>query len=72
MRVTKTQAVLYLLQLFLKNGVVKKEDFLATIQVSEVSFRRYINELRCYFVNFDLYDEIIYDPSDGAYHLKTP
>jgi len=72
MHTTKTQAVLYLLDLFRKQGYVNKADFLSLIPVSEVTFRRYINELRCYASNFNLYFEITYDPQDGVYRLADP
>lgn len=69
MKVTKTQAVLALYDAFLTNSVVRKKDFLASVEISDISFKRYMSELRCYFTNFAPGFSIDYNRKEDAYHL---
>jgi hypothetical protein len=69
MKVTKTQAVLSLYDSLLANQVVYKKDFLATIEISDISFKRYVSELRCYFANFAPNYDLHYSRKDDAYYL---
>lgn len=69
MKVTKTQAVLALYDAFLANSVVRKKDFLTSVEISDISFKRYMSELRCYFANFSPELTITYSRKDDAYHL---
>ncbi len=69
MKVTKTQAVLVLYDALLHNGVVRKKDFLSTIETSDISFKRYVSELRCYFTTFSPNYEVSYSRKEDAYYL---
>lgn len=69
MKVTKTQAVLVLYDDFLQKRVLQKKDFLSQIEVSDISFKRYISELRCYFMNFAPRYDIAYQRKEDAYYL---
>lgn len=69
MKVTKTQAVLALYDAFLANSTVRKKDFLASVEISDISFKRYMSELRCYFTNFAPQLAISYNRKDDTYHL---
>lgn len=69
MKVTKTQAVLVLYDDFLQKRVLQKKDFLSQIEVSDISFKRYISELRCYFRNFAPRYDIAYKRKEDAYYL---
>jgi hypothetical protein len=69
MKVTKTQAVLVLYDTLLHVGVVRKKEYLATIETSDISFKRYISELRCYFTTFSPIYDINYSRKEDAYYL---
>jgi hypothetical protein len=69
MKTTKTQAVLFLYDLFQQRGEVSKQDFLNELEISPSSFKRYISELRIYFTNFDCYKDIAYHKKNDSYLL---
>ena len=43
---------------------------MALAGISDLTFRRYVAELRCYFVEWRPYEEIVYRKGDGVYFLK--
>jgi hypothetical protein len=47
----------------------KRRCFSRNFDISSLTFKRYISELRCYFANFDPYNEVIYDRYHDAYYL---
>jgi len=69
MTTNKTQGVLLLYDHLRLNGQLKKADALHELDISSLTFKRYISELRCYFANFDPYNEVIYDRYHDAYYL---
>ena len=68
---SKSQATLYIFQQLLEKGSIKRSEVISVLSVSDVSFRRYIQELRAYFVNFNEPYEIEYFKSIDLYHLKN-
>lgn len=70
MKVNKTQGVLYIFELLVEEGFIKKEDIMSELEIAEVSFWRYIQELEAFIVNFNLPYEIYYDRKDDIYRLK--
>jgi hypothetical protein len=70
MRVNKPQGVLYLFETFLLQGSLSKKKALEELEVSDLTFRRYLNELRCYFANFDRNEEILYDKKANLYRFR--
>lgn len=71
MKINKTQAVLFIFEQLLKHKQISKSDVQAIINISDLAFRRYIQELRAYLVNFNEDYEIIYSRRDDLYLLKT-
>lgn len=71
MKVNKAQAILYIFHMLLVNGSVKKDDIQSVISISDITFRRYIQEIRAYLVNFDKSLEVIYHKQDDLYVLKN-
>ena len=61
--------MLALYDAFLSNSVVRKKDFLASVEISDISFKRYMSELRCYFTNFAPQYTIDYSRKEDTYHL---
>lgn len=70
MKVNKTQGVLYIFELLVEEGFIKKEDIMSELEIAEVSFWRYIQELEAFIVNFNLPYEIYYDRKDDIYRLN--
>jgi hypothetical protein len=69
MKASKTQAVLLLYDLFLMKGELRKKDYLQILEMSDISFKRYVSELRCYFANFGERYEVLYDRKHDLYKL---
>ena len=53
MKVNKTQALLYMLMVLIENGQFSKVEILQEIDITEQTFRRYIQELRAFLSNFN-------------------
>lgn len=70
MKVRKVQAVIYIFKILLEKGFISKKDIQQRIDISDVIFRRYIQELRAYLVNFEEPYEIVYTKASDTYKLK--
>lgn len=71
MKVSKAQAILFIYEQLLNNEFITKEDIQSVISISDVTFRRYIQELRAYLVNFNKEYEIMFDKKLTHYFLKN-
>ena len=71
MKVNKAQAILYIFHMLLVNGSIKKDDVQSVISISDITFRRYIQEIRAYLVNFDKSLEVVYRKLEDLYVLKN-
>lgn len=71
MKVRKVQAVIYIFKTLLERSFIKKNDIQRKISLQDVAFRRYIQELRAYLVNFNEPYEIVYVKSKDAYFLRN-
>lgn len=69
MRVTKSQGVLYIFNLLLENEYIIKQDVMNNLDISELSFWRYIQELKAFICNFNLPFELKYDRNEDKYLL---
>ena len=69
MKVSKSQGVLYIFNLLLKNHYILKQDIMNDLEISELSFWRYIQELKAFIYNFNLPYEIRYDRVEDKYSL---
>lgn len=70
MKVRKVQAIIYIFKILLEKGYIKKKDIQETISLQDVTFRRYIQEIRAYLVNFNEPYEITYIKTEDTYYLK--
>lgn len=70
MKVRKVQALIYIFKILLEKGYIKKKDIQETISLQDVTFRRYIQEIRAYLVNFNEPYEITYIKTEDTYYLK--
>ncbi len=71
MKVSKAQAIVFIYEQLLKNKTISKEDIQNVISISDVTFRRYIQELRAYLINFNKNYEIIFEKKSEKYLLQT-
>ena len=69
MKVNKTQALLYIYSLLIKEKKIVKSNIMSKLEISDLTFVRYIQELRAYFYNFFTGYEIIYVKKDDMYVL---
>jgi hypothetical protein len=67
MKTNKPQALLYLYEKMTEKGFITKKESMETLEISELTFRRYLSEIRCYFVNFDKGEDIVYDKVKNIY-----
>lgn len=70
MEVNKTQALLYIFETLLSKRKITKNDVLNQITISDLTFRRYIQELRAYLLNFNEPYEIVYNRKNDEYYLE--
>ena len=70
MKVNKVQAIIYMFSLLQKSKKITKDVVCQKILISDVSFRRYIQEIRAFLINFNEPYELIYLKKDDAYLLK--
>ena len=70
MKVNKVQAAIYIFKILLEEGKITKNEVQDKIELSDLKFRRYMQELRAYLVNFDEPYELKYIKTEDAYFLK--
>lgn len=69
MKVNKVQAVIYIFKTLLEKGKIKKAEIQNVVEINDLTFRRYMQELRAYLSNFDEPYELKYVKSDDSYYL---
>lgn len=70
MKTNKAQGVLFMMETLFRQGYLDKQETMEALAIPELTFRRYISEIRCYFVNFEREEEIIYDKANNRYLYK--
>ena len=69
MKVSKGQGLLYIFGILINKHQLKKNDIIDELQITELTFWRYIQEIKAFIYNFNLPYELIYDRSIGIYKL---
>ena len=69
MKVNKTQALMYLLIVLITNKQISKENIKNKLEISDLTFRRYMQEIRAYLINFELPYELKYLKGEDIYSL---
>ena len=69
MKVNKTQSLMFILHRLLLKGEVTKAEILERIDVNDLTFRRYMQELRAYFRNFNTSCDLVYKKNNDMYVL---
>ena len=69
MKSSKTQYVLYIFNMLITKGFIKKDAIIDALDISNLSFRRYMQELRAFYYNYMNKEDIIYDKTKNIYYL---
>jgi hypothetical protein len=69
MKTKKSQAVLFMLETLIRNESFTKKEIMEALELNNLSFERYISEIRCYFANFEPSEELIYQKKANTYRL---
>ena len=69
MKVNKTQALLYIITVLYEKGHFRRIEILQEVEISDLTFRRYMQELRAFFSNFMIDKNIRYNREDDTYYL---
>lgn len=70
MKVNKTQALLYMYSLLMKKNYLTKQEVQSEIGINNLTFARYIQELRAFLCNFYIGYELVYVKKDDVYVLE--
>jgi hypothetical protein len=69
MKTSKTQAVLFIYENLKEKGQISKADVLSELEISDLTFKRYVSELRSYLMNFNCPAELLYLKKEDRYRL---
>lgn len=69
MKVVKSQGLLYIFEMLKEKGSIGKNEILSTLEITELSFWRYIQEIKAFIYNFNMGYELVYDRKDEVYRL---
>lgn len=69
MKVNKSQATMLILKMLLENDYIIKDEVMSLLDINDLSFFRYIQEIKAFFYNFDTGLEIEYSRSENRYIL---
>jgi hypothetical protein len=66
----KCQALLWMVEKLSLQGSLTKEEYLSFFDISEITFKRYISEIRAYLANFHPEETLFYDRQRHRYILE--
>lgn len=69
MKVNKSQALLFIFSVLLEKKCISKSYVQEQLDIPDLTFRRYIQEIKAYFYNFNVNMSIKYSRSDDKYYL---
>ena len=70
MKVNKSQAMIYVFKMLYEDERIIRKDIMNDLEINELTFRRYIQEIRSYLVNFDEPYELVYNKYEDTYFLR--
>ena len=70
MKVNKSQAMIYVFKMLYEDKRIIRKDIMNDLEINELTFRRYIQEIRSYLVNFDEPYELVYSKYEDTYFLR--
>jgi len=69
MRLNKSQALLFIYETLMKNRRITKSEVQDVLDIPDLTFRRYMQEIRAYLYNFYKTEELKYSKKGGYYYL---
>ena len=69
MKVVKSQGLLFIFEMLKEKGYISKNEVLNALEISELSFWRYIQEIKAFLYNFNMDYDLIFDRIDEVYRL---
>ncbi len=69
MKANKTQSVLFIYTVLLEKKEMTKKEIMNYLDINELTFYRYIQELRAFLCNFNYAKELIYERNEDKYYL---
>ncbi|MCR5333211.1 MAG: hypothetical protein K6E11_04265 [Bacilli bacterium] len=69
MKVYKGQGLLYIFNMLIEKHQIMKNDIMEELQITELTFWRYIQEIKAFIYNFNLPYELVYDRFSDTYKL---
>lgn len=69
MKVVKSQGLLYIFEMLKENGSISKYEIMNDLDISELSFWRYIQEIKAFIYNFNMNFDLVFDRKDEVYRL---
>lgn len=70
MKSKKAQSVLYMFDMLKSRGYIKKEEVMDELEITELSFWRYLQEIEAFISNFNLPYELSYDRKKMIYVMR--
>lgn len=70
MKISKAQSILRIYTILLKEKALDKDKLAADLSLSDITWNRYLTEIRSYLENFDDSHELVYRRRDNRYVLK--
>ena len=58
-----------ILKMLLEQGYVTKEEVMDQIDIADITFRKYMQEVRAFFSNFNIPYELKYSRAEQKYYL---
>ena len=68
-KVNKSKGMMLIISLLLRNKFIRKEDIINQLEINDVTFRRYMQEVRVYLANFNEPYELIYNRKNETYEI---
>ena len=69
MKVVKSQGLLYIFEMLKEKECISKYEILNALEITELSFWRYIQEIKAFIYNFNMDYDLIFDRKDDVYRL---
>lgn len=69
MKVNKSQALMHILSVLIQDRYVDKNDIISRLEINDLTYRRYIQEIRAFLINFNQPYEVIYNKREDRYYL---
>lgn len=70
MKVNKTQGVLFIFNKLTNDGYITKDIAVQELEINDLTFYRYIQEIRAYLYNFGNIYDLEFNKTDKRYYLR--